>query len=258
MNQMDENEYIVGYSMQPFYAQRSNQAGVLFIHGFTGSPASVAPWARAVRDAGYTVSVIRLPGHGTKWQDMNRCTWKQWYRECERALVELSRNVEKVAVAGFSMGGALALALALRHPLKVSALLLLNPAVKDDRRILWLTAFTRFFIKTLPPSKSDINKPNPPIHGYAETPIPALHELRGLWKYVRRRMHKIHAPLLLLRSLQDHVVPDESSHFILTHVRSAVRRKVLLKNSYHVATHDYDAPIVESESISFLREVLPS
>ena len=51
--------------------------GVLVIHGFTGSPASVRPWAAELAAQGWTVRVPRLPGHGTRWQDMSVTRWEE-------------------------------------------------------------------------------------------------------------------------------------------------------------------------------------
>ena len=53
--------------------------GVLLVHGFTGSPASMKPWAQALADQGYAVEVPLLPGHGTRWQDLNQVSWTEWY-----------------------------------------------------------------------------------------------------------------------------------------------------------------------------------
>ncbi|WP_246354762.1 alpha/beta hydrolase [Nocardioides ungokensis] len=39
--------------------------GVLLLHGFSGSPASMKPWAHALAERGYAVEVPLLPGHGT-------------------------------------------------------------------------------------------------------------------------------------------------------------------------------------------------
>ena len=36
--------------------------------------------------AGLTVRLPRLPGHGTRWQDLNDTRWPDWYGEVERAL----------------------------------------------------------------------------------------------------------------------------------------------------------------------------
>src|SRR6188508_2493008 len=86
--------------------------GVVLSHGFTGSPASMRPWGEHLADLGYAVSVPRLPGHGTTWQEMNKTTWADWYGELERAFQALANQVDTVVVCGLSMGGALALRLA--------------------------------------------------------------------------------------------------------------------------------------------------
>src|SRR5262249_18340656 len=49
-------------------------AGVLLLHGFGASPNSLRPWGEALAGAGMAVSIPRLPGHGTRWQDLNRST----------------------------------------------------------------------------------------------------------------------------------------------------------------------------------------
>ena len=59
---------------EPFAAEGSGdnaRIGVVLVHGFTGSPDSTVPWAKYLNERGYTVNAIRLPGHGTTWQDAN-------------------------------------------------------------------------------------------------------------------------------------------------------------------------------------------
>ena len=46
--------------------------GVLVSHGFTGSPASMRPWAESLAERGYAVELPLLPGHGTRWQELNK------------------------------------------------------------------------------------------------------------------------------------------------------------------------------------------
>lgn len=70
--------------------------GVLVIHGFGGSPVSVRPWAESFHQAGYTVSVPRLPGHGTNWEDLNLTTAADWFSEVERSFVELRSKSDRV------------------------------------------------------------------------------------------------------------------------------------------------------------------
>ena len=79
--------------------------GVLLVHGFTGSPAAMKPWAHALAGQGYAVEVPLLPGHGTRWQDLNGVSWTDWYDEASAAFDRLRGDCDAVVVAGLSMGG---------------------------------------------------------------------------------------------------------------------------------------------------------
>lgn len=82
----------VSPAAEPFHAEAEpapdggRRVGVLLLHGFTGSPASLVPWGRHLAAHGLGVAVPRLPGHGTSWQELNRTTWAYWYAEAERSL----------------------------------------------------------------------------------------------------------------------------------------------------------------------------
>ena len=78
---------------EPF-SRDDGTLGVLLSHGFTGSPASMKPWGQYLADRGYTVRVPRLPGHGTRWQDLNAVGWDDWYGELDRSLSELRERCE--------------------------------------------------------------------------------------------------------------------------------------------------------------------
>ena len=81
----------------------------------TASPAPrspCGPWAEHLAAAGLTVRLPRLPGHGTRWQDMNDTRWSDWYGEVERAFDDLRGRCDTVFAMGLSMGGTLVLRLA--------------------------------------------------------------------------------------------------------------------------------------------------
>ena len=94
------------------------------------------PWAEALADAGLTVRLPRLPGHGTTWQDMALTRWDDWYAEVERAFGELTERCAHVFVCGLSMGGSLALRLAEQHGDEVAGLVLVNPSVHSENKAL--------------------------------------------------------------------------------------------------------------------------
>ena len=230
--------------------------GVLLSHGFTGSPRSMSPWGQALADAGYTVRVPRLPGHGTTWQELSQTRWQDWYAEVDRALTELRSRCDKVAVAGLSMGACLALRLAEQRPDDVDALTLVNPAVRSTNRQLLALPLLRHVMASVPAIGNDIKKPGVSEGAYDRTPLQPLHSLTRLWREVRADLPTVVAPLLVLRSSEDHVVDPSSAALILSAVSSPVRREVLLEHSYHVATLDNDAPRIVAESLQFLAEHL--
>lgn len=215
------------------------------------------PWAEHLAGEGYTVRVPLLPGHGTSWQEMNRTAWPQWYAEVDAVLTELRSTCDWVAVAGQSMGGALALRLAEQRPAEVGALVLVNPAVGLKRLDLKLLPVLRRLTSSFPGISNDIRKPGQDEVAYDRVPLHAMASQLKLWRDVRDNLARVTAPLLYLRSLTDHVVDDLSQGVILPGVSSTVRDFVDLPNSYHVATLDHDAPLIFSRSAEFLARYAP-
>ncbi len=63
---------------------KAGKKGVLLIHGFLGSPFEMKYLANRFIQNGFTVSVPRLPGHGTSLEDMARFTGSDWLGEENR------------------------------------------------------------------------------------------------------------------------------------------------------------------------------
>jgi carboxylesterase len=237
------------------YASDGGPIGVLFCHGFTGTPQSLRSWAGTAVAAGHTVRLPRLPGHGTTWQEMNGTRWTDWYAEVDAALSELTARCDRVVVAGLSMGGTLSLRLAQQRPADVVGLVLVNPSVLAEDRRLRLVPLLRHVVPALPAVANDIALPGSTELAYPKTPTQALHSLIQAWDVVRRDLPKVTQPLLLFRSAHDHVVPAASSAAVLGEVSSTDVAERVLERSYHVATLDYDAPVIEDESLAFIRRV---
>ena len=226
--------------------------GVLLCHGFTGSPQSMRPWGEYLAAAGYSVELPLLPGHGTTWQDMNRTTWQEWYAAVDEALTRLRGHCSTTFVAGLSMGGCLALRLALERPADVAGLVLVNPAVRFEDRRLRLLPVLRRVTPSVAGIGSDIAKPGSVELAYTRTPLHALASNLAMCADVVPRLPNVTQPLLLLRSAVDHVVPASSSALILRTVSSSDATEIVLPDSYHVATLDHDADRIVKESLAFI------
>ena len=237
---------------EPFRHDRG-PVGVLLCHGFTGAPQSMRPWGEHLAAAGLSVVCPRLPGHGTRWQELNLTQWQDWYAEVERAFDDLSVRCEQVFVMGLSMGGALSLRLAEKHPDEVSGLVLVNPSVTSPNRASALLPVLKWIVPSIKGIANDIKKEGATELAYVRTPLKAAASLGQLWKVVSRDLSLITAPLLVYRSIDDHVVLGRSTETVLAGVSSAEKEERLLRQSYHVATLDNDAPEIFEGSVAFVR-----
>jgi carboxylesterase len=230
--------------------------GVLVLHGFTGTPQGVRGWAESLAAHGLTVSVPRLPGHGTRWQDLQRTRWQDWFGEAERALTDLQQRCSTVFVAGLSVGGALTLRLAETHP-EIAGIVTVNASLATRRPEARLLPLVRWIVPSFPGVVGDIKKPGVTEVGYPRLPLHAVHSLSRLWALTRADLGRIGCPVLAFRSAVDHVVEPVSGELLVAGVRAGgapVEERVLAE-SYHVATLDNDAPAIMDGTWEFIRRV---
>ncbi|WP_372348780.1 alpha/beta hydrolase [Streptomyces sp. KL116D] len=239
------------------YRHEGGEVGVLLCHGFTGSPQSLRPWAEYLAERGLTVSLPLLPGHGTRWEDMAVTAWQDWYAEVDRALSELTERCSQVFVFGLSMGGALALRLAARHGDRITGLVLVNPGNKVHGLSAYALPVARHLVRTVKGIASDIAKEGAVEVGYDRVPLHSAHQLRTFFRLVDRELPQVTQPLMVLHSVQDHVVPPADSARVLGRVSSTDVTEILLEQSYHVATLDLDADRIFDESYAFVDRLAP-
>ena len=229
--------------------------GALVLHGFCGSPVSVRPWAEHLAADGLSVSVPRLPGHGTRWQDANRTIWQDWFAEAQRSFVELQEHCDQVVVLGLSVGGCLALRLAETRGSVVRGVVVVNPSLSTTDRRARLSGVVSKIAPSVGGIVDDIAVPGATEGGYDRVPTRAFHSLRSLWALTLAELPRVTQPLLVFTSSQDHVVEPANSTAVLTGVSSRVKEQRMLAKSFHVATLDYDAQEIFDGSLSFVRRL---
>lgn len=229
------------------------RTGVLLLHGFTGSPSSMRPWGEYLAAQGFAVQGPRLPGHGTSWQDCNTTTEQDWLAEVHRSFDLLAEDCDRVFVAGLSMGGTLAIRFAEQRPDDLAGLVLVNPSLLTLRLDAKLLPLLAKLTPSWAPIANDIKKPGVDELAYPKLPTRAMVALRRLWSVTRPDLGRITAPVLVFRSVEDHVVEPASVEALLAGISSTDVSQVLLEDSYHVATLDNDAERIFTESAAWVR-----
>jgi carboxylesterase len=214
--------------------------------------------AEAFAGAGFAVELPRLPGHGTTIDDMMTTTWEDWSTAAEAAFIDLAARVDRIVVAGLSMGGGLTLWLASRHP-DVAGIVLVNPIAEATAPEI--VAMVRQMLAdgatTIDAIGNDIAEPGQVEMAYDKTPLAAAASMFDAIDSLQPAIASITCPALLMNSPQDHVVPPSNSEHLATTLGGPVER-VSLERSYHVATLDYDRGLIEERAVEFATRVCGS
>ena len=238
------------------YSAAGGPIGVWLQHGFSGCPASMRPLGESFAGLGMTVAAPLLPGHGTAWEDLEKVTMADWEQRAEQTLSDLARRCRTVIGVGLSMGGAMVLHMAARHPEMLAGAAVINADVR--RPNLALAPVVRLFTRTVKGVGNDIKKPGQNEEPYDRLPVKALVQLNRFYRTVAKELEGVRVPLLVFSSVEDHLVKPSNSRFIFEHVASQKKELISLTNSYHVATLDYDADLIQERVIEFARAISSS
>jgi carboxylesterase len=90
---------------------------------------------------------------------------------------------------------------------------------------------------------------------YAHVPPAAGNSLLAELPRVKEALGRVTCPALVAYSAQDHSVPPDNSLAVLRLLGSADKTELRLERSYHVATLDHDAPLLEEKIAAFADRV---
>ena len=229
--------------------------GVLVLHGFTGSPASMRPLAEDLAGRGFAVELPLLPGHGTHWKQLSTTTWQDLAKETVRAFEQLRSRTNHCVVLGLSNGGLIALRLAQTRGADLAGQVLINPFLFSlDPRVKVLPIL-KSVLPSIPGVINDIAKPDQDEVGYDRVPLRSLASVMQLQKEVRANLPATRIPTLLFTSRQDHVVDPKNSEEIAERIGAKDFEHVWLERSYHVATLDYDYDVIVDGAAKFIERV---
>ena len=241
---------------EPFFFP-GDSAGILLVHGFTGTPKEMRTMGEYFAAQGHTVLGIRLPGHATRPDDLPRMRWVDWLHAVEDGYHFLHSAGRRVFIMGLSMGGILTLTAAARLPAAGVVAMSTPYSLSADPRLSYIE-YLSWIIPHMPKGPSDWHdQAMLEEHvDYPDYPTRSLAEVRDLLEVMRQGLHQIQAPVLLVHSRLDAGVPPENMLRIYEHLGSTDKSMLWLEQSGHVVTRDLERVRVFEAALAFVRRIV--
>ncbi len=235
---------------------RHERLGVLLLHGYTSSLRTVDGLVPALESASIPYRMPVLRGHGTSYEDLRGVTARDWYEDAEAALLDLAGEVDAVAVVGLSMGGLVALELAMNHQEKVAAALTVAAALRFRDPLAGLTPLISRVVGSWP-SPNAFNDTS--LKGTSENyPRFTTDSFASLFDYARTiesRLSEVSVPLCVLHSKGDQVIAPVAANVIYERVSSEHREIHWFERSGHEMMQDMEAEAVFDTIMGYLAKL---
>ena len=257
--------YPIQPGAEPYVLHGSQKTGILLIHGFCGAPNEMRPLANHYNALGFTVSAIRLTGHGTDPRDLHNANWTDWIQDVENGLTALSKICDDIILSGFSMGGALAVHAAAKHP-EIKTLITLDSPVR--RIYAWtVPIFAPIskivpIIHPLPLAKLVMSKERRIAYdrlishniGYTSFSTRSFGEFFKLVNHVNAHVPAVKQRTLVIHSRKDDVVDFKSGTFLYEHIASEEKEHCWLEESRHNVLFGPEVEQIKQAVTAFLEQ----
>ncbi len=232
---------------------RLNDIGALLIHGFTSDQRAMRPIAELAQSLGYTVEAPLLRGHGRTYRDLRGTSWDDWMEDVGQSLAALRLRAKRIVVAGFSMGGLLALATAAQHDL--DGVIAMAPALRIAHPLAPYAMLGRGWLRFVPMGKAvAYSDPLRALsdNSYSRLALDAFVSFYRATRRVEGMLPRVQAPLLVLHALRDRVIRPEAATIAYNLVNSVEKQLVWLPRSGHALLDDVEADDVLTHVRAFL------
>jgi len=208
------------------FVWQGSAGAALRVHGFPGTPAEMRPIGAVLRDAGWNVHGLMLPGLGADIANLERRAGRDWSDAVRQALGKLQQSHSPVLLVGYSMGGSLALNAAREQ--RPEGLVLLAPfwSFGENWLSLFWPAISLTFRRIKPLKRADFSVPevrrsvqrmfgnidldDPEIQSALRkltASTKPIEQLSRLGRSAFKQAAKIEAPILVIQGSRDRVVP---------------------------------------------------
>ncbi len=100
-------EVAEAWEQEPIFLVGQNDVLIILIHGWSLTPRQMLGLAKHLNKKGYSVSLPRLSGHGTKPEDLEKVKWRDWVGDLVKEIRKQKQKnkFRKIIIGGTSIGG---------------------------------------------------------------------------------------------------------------------------------------------------------
>lgn len=241
---------------KPFHFQGNRKDfGLLFTHGLGGSPESLRDFAQRLhKETGYTCRGVRLAGHGTTVEDMERTDFIDWYKSFDQHYRTLKETVDEVILIGHSMGSAISLLHAtVNNP---TAIVAISPPLKLHRPDAALLRYISWMKRYWPTKTAEASAYERRGHQYyRRRPLKCVTNLFRLTNVTRSRLHMIKAPIYTAVGLKDPRVFTHNLEILASSVSSKDVTVEHFRDSTHSVHHGPESDKLFNSVLKFIQRV---
>jgi len=224
--------------------------GIFLIHGITKTPKEFERISFILNKKRIKTYCPLLPGHGTGkngetyFQDFWLSDQKEWLVHAEKEFIKFKKGCKEVYIGGVSLGGNIALKLALKY--KVNGLILIGVPIFLSRILTLAYSAGRIALK--------IKNTNNNFHGL---PIKKMLEIKDfLIDETKKELSKVECPVIIFQSRKDDITNPKSALYIFKRIKSKDKKIIWFNNAGHRIDTNYKkySEIIAKEILQFINK----
>ena len=250
---------------------RSPRSAVVIVHGLAEHGGRYEGLGSALAGAGHLATVADLAGHGrSKGRPVDGPSLDDHVADTLTAIWRARKEAPagRLFVVGHSLGGLVALLLAVRHPEHLDGLVLSGPVAAVPARVSPLTIFAgRVLARVAPrtgvtavdltaisrdPAVVEAYLSDPLIPGVGRIPARLGVQMYDAVREVRRRAGELTVPMLVMHGSADSIADPAGSRHLHEHAGSTDRTLRIYEGLYHEIFNEPERDLVIADLLAWL------
>jgi carboxylesterase len=235
--------------------------GCLLLHGLSSHINCIDPLVPRLEKLNIPYRMPYLHGHGSKPEDLEGVKWQDWYEDAEKAFKELLLVADRVAVIGLSMGGVVALDLALGHQEQMVGLVTIAAALKfkDPRAFLTpvLTRLQKKFVFKLTEADFMDGEARRTNQNYPWIPARVVGQLYTYQQRMRnpKLINQIKTPALVIGTRRDITIDPAVQPWLYHNLGATEKELKMFERSGHEMLRDGEREQVLDAIEAFVQKI---